>query len=267
MNTPHPAPAPRESTALEARGVTFAYAHGKPVIKDFSADLRPGRLCAMIGPNASGKTTLLRIMLGHLQPSCGDVTVTGTSVRELTARKRANWLSYVPQQGGSGFAFTVYQVVAMGRHAARRDESAIESALCRCDLAGIRDRPFTQLSAGQQQRVLLARALAQVSGEGRVMLLDEPASAMDLQHLHRTMNLLVRTARDGPAVLAVLHDLDLAARYADDVWVLHEGNLVAQGPWRDVLAASVLEPVYGVKLQSFKPAGSDRPMFLVDPRP
>ncbi len=286
------------------RAVTFGYQPGVPVIRSVTAGLAPGRVCALIGPNAAGKSTLLKLMLGQLDPWEGSVELAGQPVSALTPRQRAARVSYVPQKGAVSFAFTVDQVVAMGRYALGELDEAVERALALCDLTAERGRVFTELSGGQQQRVLLARAVAQSAGVGRVMLLDEPASGMDLWHAHQTMRLLRNLAQGGPGeepgraedpgvpgglgVLVVLHDVNLAARYADDVWLMDAGGLVAAGPWRQVMRPALLEPVYGVRFLPMqapdKPVanspGSDgadpriptagtqrdkRPVFWIDP--
>jgi iron complex transport system ATP-binding protein len=126
------------------------------------------------------------------------------------------------------------------------------------------ERIYAHLSLGQQQRVLLARAIAQAAGAGRLMLLDEPASAMDLWHIHRTMGQLRALTRKGLSVLVVLHDLNLAARYADTVWLLDRGRLAAAGPWNTVLTPAVLEPIYRVGLTPLSGLRHHRPMFDVD---
>ena len=251
--------------AIRLDDVHFSYQSDWPVITGCDAVLDPGRLCALVGPNAAGKSTLLRLILGQLKPQRGLVTVHGRPVSDLSSKQRARWVSYVPQRSHCAFTFTVQQVVAMGRHALGIDDSVVDQALEDNDLASLRDSIYTQLSAGQQQRVLLARAMAQASGGGKVMLLDEPTSALDLFHVHQTMAQLVQLARSGLAVLVVLHDLNLAAQYADDVWILHQGRFAAVGSWQRVLVSSMLEPVYGTPLRTVTLAGRDRPLFMVDP--
>ncbi len=271
------------------RGVDFGYVPGVPVIRTVSAELIAGRVCALIGPNASGKSTLLKLMLGQLVPWSGSVHVMGKPVGSLAFRQRASLVSYVPQKGVMSFAFTVRQVVAMGRYALGDHRGMVDRALEVCDLAGLGDRIYSELSGGQQQRVLLARAVAQSAGAGRVMLLDEPASGMDLKHVHQTMRLLRRIARGedagggvvdggtssnsgggGRGVLVVLHDVNLAARYADDVWLLDRGGLVASGVCAEVMRPERLASVYGVGFQPIAPPGDgtvsgDRPVFWIDP--
>jgi iron complex transport system ATP-binding protein len=223
----------------------------------------------MIGPNAAGKSTLMKLMLGHLAPTCGTVTLDGHDVASLSAPARAAIVSYVPQRAGVSFGFSVQEIVTMGRHALSASPQAVEASIQACELDELRNLPVNQLSFGQQQRVLLARAMAQSSGSGKLMLLDEPGSAMDLWHVHRMMQLLAEQAAKGLAVLIILHDLNLALRYADDAWLVHEGRLVAAGTWREVMTPKLLEPVYRVQISSMPmPAGAsggERPIFRVEP--
>ncbi|MFN3168444.1 MAG: ABC transporter ATP-binding protein [Phycisphaeraceae bacterium] len=246
--------------------VRFGYERDKPVIDGVSAQLRPGRVTALVGPNASGKSTLVRLMLGLARPWSGVVEVGGLRVDRMSPTDRARWMSYVPQRPGVRFAFTVRQVVAMGGHAsAARSPGRIGAALEEAGLAPLADRVFAELSGGQQQRVLLTRATLQADDAGRAMLLDEPGSHLDLHHRHATMRQLRGLAHGrGLAVLVVVHDLDLAGRYADDAWLLDRGTLVAAGPWDAVLTPALLGPVYRLPLQRLD-VGEDRPLIAVAP--
>lgn len=250
----------------------FGYEEDRPILRGLSAHLEPGKLTVLLGPNAAGKTTLMRLMLGQLSPSSGRIMLEGRQVDAWHPQRRATVMSYVPQRAGVSFAFTVDQVVAMGRYAQAPAPQVIEEVLAACDLAGLRRRVFHQLSFGQQQRVLLARAMAQAHDRGRIMLLDEPGSAMDLWHVHQMMQRLTGLARQGMAVLIVLHDLNLAARYADLVWLMHEGRLIAADAWQEVLRPEILEPIYRVRLTPLtvgRPGstevGPPRPVFIVEP--
>ena len=254
-----------DGTGLVLDDVSFGYEPATPVLDGITASLPAGRLCALIGPNAVGKTTLLRLILGQLEAWSGAISLAGRQMRRMTPPQRAAVASYVPQRGLASFSFTVEQVVEMGRHALGRDPQAVDRALEMTDLAAHRSRVYQQLSAGQQQRVLLARAMAQSAGGGRLMLLDEPGSMMDLFHAHRMMRSMVDLAASGMTVLVVLHDLNLAARYADLVWLMHRGRLVSQGSWREVLTPTVLEPVYRVGLTPLQPDAHARPVFFVEP--
>lgn len=267
------------NAAISLSGVTFGYETGLAVVREVSIEATRGRVTALIGPNASGKTTLLKLMLGQLEPWAGDVRLDGKCVGTMRPRERAGLLSYVPQRSAVRFAFTVAQVVRMSRYLIGADEAAVDWAIEVCDLIAHRDKVFLTLSTGEQQRVLLARAMAQAGRQedaadcatheksGRAMLLDEPASAMDLKHQHATMHRLVELAKAGLTVVVVLHDLNLAARFADDVWLMDRGRLVAGGRWDQVLTSERLEPVYGVGIGRVEREGSDRPVLLVDSVP
>jgi iron complex transport system ATP-binding protein len=251
---------------LQLDQVAFEYHAGRRVIDGVSGPLSPGAVHMLIGPNGCGKTTLLKLMLGLLRPGRGQVTMDGCPVHRMRPRQRAEWFSYVPQRSSVAFAFTARQVVAMGRYALSLDAAAIDEALIACDLGDLEHRPYTELSVGQQQRVLLARAMAQSRGQGRVMLLDEPTSAMDLEHVHGTMSHLRSLAAGGLTILTVVQEINLAARYADVVWLMDRGRVVAQGSWSHVLTSSVLEPVYGVAITPLH-TGAERPLFDVRLRP
>ncbi len=260
-----------DSTILTLEDVTFAYHAGNDVICGVTAEVRAGHVCAVLGPNASGKTTLLQLALGARRPTAGAVRLDGVDVARLPARERAARIAYVPQRSATGFAFTVREVVAMGRHTVGDSARAVDDALHVCELAELAGRPYNELSIGQQQRVLVARAYAQSRGGGRVMLLDEPVSAMDLAHAHRTLRLLgVLAADEGLAIVVVLQDLNLASRYADTVWLVKDGRLAACGPRDEVLREELLEPVYGVELRRLgSPTNGDgttdgRPRFEAD---
>lgn len=289
----------RVAAAVALRRVTFGYEPTRPVLQDVSVELRPGRVTALLGPNGSGKSTLLKMMLNQATPWAGEVSLHGQPITAFRGPALARQISYVPQRGGVGFAFTVREVVAMGRFAFG-DEEFVDEALDKTGLADAAHRVFAELSGGQQQRVLIARAWAQsrppesvpgtapapgkqqasaaaVSGgksgtptgltagansaavpgsltvaipraETRVILADEPASSLDLHHAHAALGLLREMADEGLAVLVVLHGLGLAERWADEVWLMDRGRLVARGGRDEVLRPDVLEPVYGVKL-------------------
>ena len=266
---------------LTLDSVTFGYTPDTPVVRGVSASLHDGRFTAVLGPNAAGKSTLLKLMLGQLRPNAGRLTLAGEAIASIPPRRRARRISYVPQRGSVSFAFTVRRVVAMGRFSHGdpvEGGPAVDAALAALQLDALADRPFHELSGGQQQRVLLARAVAQSREGGRVMLLDEPAAGLDLRHVHEAMRLVRTLAAGGLAVAVVMHDLSLAARYADDVWLIDRGELTAAGPWDAVMTTDVLEPVYGVPLRRLELGGksagesaggaageSSRPVFVAEP--
>lgn len=245
--------------------VRFGYHPQQTVIDALSTAVMPGKVHAIMGPNGSGKTTLLKLMLGQLQPRAGSITLDQQHVHKLAAKARAARIAYVPQRSTVAFAFTARQVIELGRFALRRDDAAIERAIDACDLHELVDEPFVELSVGQQQRVLLGRAVAQASGDGRLLLLDEPTSAMDLAHVHRTMTLLRQLASTGLSAVVVLQDVNLAARYADRVWLMQDGRMAAEGDWSQVLDAVRLGAVYGVNMRRIpvEHEADGRPIFEV----
>lgn len=249
---------------LHAQNVTGGYDPRTPVLRDVTAAFEPGTLTAIIGPNGAGKTTLLRALLGVLGLSAGRVTLDGCEVRAMPAAGRARSIVYVPQRSSLAFAYSARAVVAMGLYAegshadGRPDGRAVTAALERVGLSQAADAPFETLSAGQQQRVTFARALAQLSitrpdaGAGnappsRVLLADEPVASMDPRHALATMAELRGLARRGVAVVVAMHDLTSVLRDADRTLVLGSGGTVtAHGPTVEVLTPGVLRGAFGV---------------------
>jgi iron complex transport system ATP-binding protein len=249
---------------LRADDLGFEYRRGRPVLAGVSLGLEPGTITAIVGPNGAGKSTLLRLLLGILGPTAGRVTLDGTPVAEILHRQRARHVAYVPQRASVAFAFTVREFVSLGRYAAGEggDPGAIERTLRRVDLADRAEDPFPILSVGQQQRAALGRALVQLDGHGgtRVLLADEPVSAMDPRQALLTMRLLRDLAATGAAIAVVLHDLTLALRVADQALVLDgSGRPAALGPAAATLTPSMLDPVFGVR---FGPAGPAAPALV-----
>jgi len=239
---------------LAARDLSFQYAPGRPILWNVSVTLEPGRITAIIGPNGAGKTTLLRVLLGLLKPATGSVALDGADVMELSTLERAARIAYVPQRMELAFGFDVASVVRFGCLSAARPrrEEAARRALERVGLAARARDPLSSLSAGQQQRAALARALAQIenSAGARALLADEPVSAMDPRHAHLAMRTLADLADRGLAVAVVLHDFALAARYARDAVVLDEGGSVAaRGPFREACTPEILERVFKVRFE------------------
>ena len=224
------------------------------VLHDVSLVVAAGEILAVIGPNGAGKSTALKAVLG-LIPHDGVVCVEGEPVASMSPRERARCLAYVPQRsqlaGGMSVGMDVRNVVALGRFAhlgdmarlSARDAAAIDRALERCSITAFAERPFTQLSVGEQQRVLLARALAT---QAPVLLLDEPTAALDVGHALELLELLRSLAREGKAIVVVLHDLDQVARLADRVCLLDKGQVRACGPVAEVFTAAHLAAVFGV---------------------
>ena len=225
-----------------------------------TAHAEPGTITAVLGPNAAGKSTLLRSCLGLIRPDDGRVLINNEPAHRLSTPRLARLMAYVPQRSTVASMFTVRQVVELGRYALTPDRRRVDEAIERLDLVTIADRPYPLLSVGQQQRVTLARALAQVELDGHLVL-DEPTSAMDLEHQHMTMALLQESAQQGVTVVMAMHDLSAAARLASHAWLLGAGRMIATGPVCDVLEVDRLREVFRVSFEWIEPPG--RPPILV----
>lgn len=224
-------------------------------INDLSVDTQPGVITALVGPNASGKTTLLRLLLGVIVPNKGNVILTesGTMsiIHKLKPALRARKIAYVAQRPVVSSPLTVKQVINLGRFQTGKSKEAVNLAMQRCLVSSQADSIYQHLSVGQQQRVSLARALAQLDSDepdnNKTLLLDEPMSAMDPRYTLETAKLLRQIADTGVSVITVLHDLPLISQLADLVWLLHDGRLVAEGTTRQTLSPENLERVFGIK--------------------
>lgn len=253
---------------LEARGVGVVI-DGRAILDGVDLDVAPGRLVALVGPNGAGKSTLLAVLAGDLAPSAGVVELDGVPVASLRARDLARSRAVLLQQHRLAFGFRAREVVAMGRapwhgtEAADRDPEVVAAAEERADVAHLADRLFPTLSGGEQARVAFARVLAQ---DTRLLLLDEPTAALDLQHQEAVLAVARAEADAGAAVVVVLHDLSLAAAWADVVCVLADGVVRAAGPPREVLTAELLTEVYRHPVVVVEHAGQPVVVPLRPPR-
>jgi iron complex transport system ATP-binding protein len=242
--------------SVRVRDVSHQYGRVR-ALESVTADAAPGRITAVLGPNAAGKSTLLRCVIGALSPAAGDVLIDGEPADQLPTRKLAGRVAYVPQRPQVSAAFTVREVVELGRYALAPSRRRVDEALGDLDLNEIADRPFPALSVGQQQRATLARAVAQLADDGHLVL-DEPASAMDLRHVRRSTSLLRRLADAGATVLVAMHDLTLAVSLADECWLLDHGRLVVAGPTSEVISVEQLRDVFGVRFEWIERPGGGR---------
>jgi iron complex transport system ATP-binding protein len=229
---------------LAVEQISYAYRRLQ-ALTEISAQAAAGRITAVIGPNAAGKSTLLRCIIGGLRPTQGCVLIDGEPAHRLKTTQLARRVAYVPQRSVVSASFTVREVVELGRYALPPSRRRVDEALEQLDLVQIADRPYPALSVGQQQRTALARAVAQLAGDGH-LILDEPTSAMDLRHVREAILVLRRLADDGATVLVAMHDLMLAASAADECWLLDRGRLAASGPVRDVMNLERLHEVFGI---------------------
>lgn len=240
---------------IEAHEIVVRRA-GRDLVAGVSLTLRAGEFLGLLGPNGAGKSTLLRALAGEFPPDRGTVTLDGKTLaawgREELARRRA----VLPQQSAVAFEIAARGVVELGRlpHEGRSDRAAngraVERALAACGATHLAARNHAELSGGEQQRVQLARALAQIDGAARpVLLLDEPTASLDLAHQHAVLALAKRIAGQGGAVLAVLHDPFAASLHCDRIAVLDAGRLAALGPPAEALTPDLVRQVFGVESQ------------------
>ena len=235
---------------LQARGVSVRLG-GALVVQQADVTLQAGELIALVGPNGAGKTTLIRALAG-LVPADGEVRLGEHRLETLSGRERARAVAYLPQGHVVHWPMQVAAIVALGRHPHRdpfttpspRDRAAVGRAMERTAIETFAERAVTTLSGGERARVALARALA---SEAPLLLADEPTASLDPRHQLVVMELLRRAAHDGGGVLAILHDLTLAARFADRVLVMDKGRIVADGPPGEALSPGRVAQVFGVE--------------------
>lgn len=227
---------------------------GVDVLRGVSAAAETGALTGLIGPNGSGKSTLLNTLAGLLAPTSGRATLDGRPLADYPAQERAKRIGYMEQSPTAHWPVTVERLAALGRTPHRAafagetdaDRAAVAAALVRADVAALRDRRADALSGGERARVMLARVLA---GEPSTLLADEPAAGLDPYHQLQVMELLRDLAREGRAVMVVLHDLTLAMRFCDRLILLDRGRVAAQGDPAAVLADPAAERVFAVNLR------------------
>lgn len=224
------------------------------VLADIDLELRPGEVLGVLGPNGAGKSTLLAALCGELSPAQGQVYLDQRRLADWQGSERARRLAVLPQTSTLSFAFRVEDVVAMGRlpHASGRlrDAQIVMQALQAADAVHLAGRSYLALSGGERQRVHLARVLAQLwpGGEGQILLLDEPTSMLDPLHQHTTLQATRAFAEQGAAVMVILHDLNLAARYCDRLLLLDRGRPHALGSPDEVLRIAPLQAVFGLEV-------------------
>ena len=244
---------PRGGCALEVEKLHHSYGDWT-ALEDVSLRVEPGEVVGLLGPNGSGKSTLIKILSGVLPGYQGHVRLDGRDLRSLPRREVAKSLAVVPQEPVFSFPFTALEVVLMGRYPhlgsfvfeSARDLALAREALARCDSLELAHRTVQELSSGERQRVVFARALAQ---EPRALLLDEPASFLDIRHQVEICDLMRSLAdRQRLSVLAVLHDLNLAAEYCDRIYLLRRGRIETSGPTEEVFTYQNLTRVFETEL-------------------
>ncbi len=253
---------------LVVENVSFSYGP-RQVIDNISFKVQAGEMLGIIGPNGSGKTTLLKIISRLLVPDRGRILIDGKDTASWSPRAMARTMAVVPQETQISFDFTVRDIVEMGRSPylrrfqamSKRDREIVERTMEATNVLHLADRPITELSGGERQRVIVARALAQ---EPQILLLDEPTASLDINHEVEIFQLLRHlTSRNGLITLVVLHDLDLAAEYCDQLLLLAQGRVIADGSAEEVLKGETLAGVYGVDIVVYPNPVTGKPQVQV----
>ncbi|MDF5756266.1 ABC transporter ATP-binding protein [Spongiactinospora sp. TRM90649] len=251
---------------LAAHGVTVGYG-GRAVIDDLDVVIPPGVITTIIGPNGCGKSTLLRTLSRLLKPAGGTVVLDGEDIAKLKTRDVAKKLGLLPQAPVAPEGLTVSDLVARGRHPHQSwlrqwssdDADVVERALAMTGVTDLADRPIDALSGGQRQRVWISMTLAQGTD---LLLLDEPTTYLDLAHAIEVIDLVDDLHESGRTVVMVLHDLNLATRYSDNLIVMRSGSILAQGHPRDVITAELLHEAFRLRARVIDDPVSDRPLIV-----
>lgn len=250
--------------ALSAQGVSLRIGD-KHILRDVSVEVHRGEVLALVGPNGAGKSTLLGVMTGDRSANSGSILADGKPLADWHHGDLARHRAVLTQENQVSFPFRVRDVVAMGRAPwqgrpeAEDDDAVINAALAVTDVSDLGDRTFPSLSGGEKARVSLARVLAQGTD---IVLLDEPTAALDLRHQEDVMVVARKIASEGAAVVVVLHDLSLAAAYADTIAILHHGEVAAYGLPAAVMTAPMLESVYGVAVRVLADPDGGSPIIV-----
>ncbi|MEU2908391.1 ABC transporter ATP-binding protein [Streptomyces massasporeus] len=254
------------TSRLAARGVTVGYG-GRVVIDELDVAIPPGVITTIIGPNGCGKSTLLKTLSRLLKPAKGAVVLDGEDIGRLRTRDVAKKLGLLPQAPVAPEGLTVADLVARGRHPHQSwlrqwssdDADVVERALAMTGVSDLADRPVDALSGGQRQRVWISMTLAQGTD---LLLLDEPTTYLDLAHAVDVLDLVDDLHESGCTVVMVLHDLNLATRYSDNLVVMREGSVLAQGHPRDVITTELLDEAFGLKARVIDDPVGDRPLIV-----
>lgn len=238
---------------LEAKNLSYLR-NDRLILNDISVELQPGELVGLLGPNGAGKSTLLNLLTGHSKPTSGEVVLEGTELGLWKRRNLARKLAYLPQGHECHWPITVARMVTLGRLPSLQpwerpgadDIATVHKAMKAADILHLADRPITQLSGGERARAALARTLAVGAP---VLLADEPIAGLDPYHQLQVMELLAASAGNGKAILVVLHDLNLAARFCHRLLVLNGGRILGEGPPAEALNQETLEQGFAIGAQ------------------
>ncbi|WP_182355097.1 heme ABC transporter ATP-binding protein [Flaviflexus huanghaiensis] len=230
--------------SVRASGISFSYGV-KQILSDVGLEVDAGTVMGLLGPNGAGKSTLLGVLSGDLTPDAGTVELGGRTLASFSRKELARARSVMPQSSEFPFAYLVRDIVAMGRASWDtgdvENDRVIDDAMARTAVMDMQDREITSLSGGESARVTLARVLAQ---DADIVFLDEPTAALDVSHQERTMSTCTELAAEGRTVVAVMHDIQLAAAYCDVIALMHRGRIVRVGAPSEVLTSESLSEIY-----------------------
>lgn len=256
--------------SLQAQQLSYRIGAEQYLFKEISFELIAGEVLAIIGPNGAGKTSLLKALVGDIKVQ-GDICYDGQPLSAWPSAERAQRLAILPQLSLLNFPYTVEEVVALGRtpHATgqQRDKQIVDTVLQQLDIAHLRKNLYTQLSGGEKQRTQLARVMAQISepadqDKARYLFLDEPTASLDLGHQQQLMQGVQHFAQQGVAVVMVVHDINLAARYADRLLAMHKGSMLACGTAGEVVTEEIMSKLYQVDVNVMPHPETGKPVVL-----
>ena len=239
---------------IQAVNLQFSYKADKPLLKDLNLKVKQGGFLGLIGPNGSGKTTILKLLSGFIKPFSGEVLLNNQKLSSMDSRMRAHFLAVVPQLITTPMPYTVRQIVEMGRTSrlplfaplGHEDYESVENAVKDMDLQNLQYCRFNELSGGERQRTIIAAALAQ---EPELLLLDEPTAALDLGHKIKLMRILKKLQARGIAIMVISHDIELMARYCDSLTLLCEGKVLASGTAAEVIQPDLIKQAYDCDIE------------------
>ena len=255
---------------IEARNITVEI-HSKKLLDAVSLEMKCGEVLAVLGPNGAGKSTLRKVLCGDLIPASGEVLMNNKPLENWTLPERAAVRAVLPQDSSLNFQFTVLEVVLMGRAPhikgaeSAKDYEIARKALEAVEELKLEERIYPTLSGGERQRVQLARVLAQIWEKletPRYLLLDEPTSNLDIAHQHSTLKIARQFAAENAAVLVILHDLNLAAQYADKILLIKDGKVVSSGSPKTVLTPEIILKTFDVGVDVIEHPNLDCPLII-----
>ena len=255
------------SSVLEIKNLNIDY-NGIKALENLNLDLKKGKFYTILGPNGAGKSTLLKAISKNLDNHKGTIFIEGTDIKDLKIKNLARRISMVPQETSIDFDLMGEEIVLMGRipHLKRlekegsHDLAIVKEAMRKTNTLHLRNRSVTKMSGGEKQRVVVARALAQEAG---IMLLDEPVSQLDLHNQIEIMNIIRGLVdKEGLTAICVLHDINLAVNYSDEIIIMKDGHLVSKGSPEDIIRQDIIEETYGIKVNIIENPITNKPFII-----